>query len=447
MGAETVIDGQAARATSPTRGAMGGELYESEDAALPLEALEDQRDHVLALGVALAGNASTSEPTRFRELFDGTHDSLRAEVRLVVVGEVARGTRVLRHSATIPRAVIKDVMTGETHAVAPLPQNGSITIRTRGVELEPPELVARAGQRAAEASFEFFTARIPNAHTRDAYGRAFRRFAAWCMSESPPLPLEAITPPAIGAYLAELEAGGMSAASRKLHLAALRHWLDWLCQRGVLPFNPAASVRGPKLIVREGRTPVLERDEARLLFESVGHQGLVALRDRSILAVMLFGFVRVGAVCRMMVKDFEDAGGDAWLVLHEKGGKERRVPCHHQARDYLRTYVAAAGLDAPERRREPLFQTARGRTGELTRSAMRRTDVLAMVKRRAAAAALPPSICSHSFRATGITIHQENGGRLEEARELAGHADSRTTQLYNRTMRKIARAEVERVQL
>lgn len=337
-------------------------------------------------------------------------------------------------------------MTGETATLARLPQNGSMVVRVRGVAFEVPELVVLAGPRAAEASFEFFTARIPNAHTRDAYGRAFHRFAAWCMAESPPLPLQALTPPVIAAYLAELEAAGLSVASRKLQLAALRHWLDWLCQSGVMPFNPAASVRGPKLVVREGKTPVLEREDARRLFDSIGDD-LVGLRDRAILAVMLFGFVRVSAVCRMLVKDFEDAGGDAWLVLHEKGGRERRIPCHHRARDYLRAYVAAAGLNDPEKRRAPLFQTARGRATLLTGHAMRRTDVLAMVKRRCAEAALPTSICNHTFRATGITIHQENGGRLEDAQELAGHADMRTTQLYNRKSRKVARAEVERVQL
>ena len=49
--------------------------------------------------------------------------------------------------------------------------------------------------------------------------------------------------------------------------------------------------------------------------------------------------------------------------------------------------------------------------------------------------------------ATGITVHQENGGRLEDAQELAGHADARTTRLYIRKARKMAQAEVERVQL
>jgi integrase len=60
---------------------------------------------------------------------------------------------------------------------------------------------------------------------------------------------------------------------------------------------------------------------------------------------------------------------------------------------------------------------------------------------------LPSSTCNHSFRATGITIHQENKGRLEDAQSLAGHADARTTRLYVRTERKVAKAEVERVQL
>ena len=78
---------------------------------------------------------------------------------------------------------------------------------------------------------------------------------------------------------------------------------------------------------------------------------------------MLFGFVRVGAVVKMRVRDFEDAGGDAFLVLHEKGGKERRIPCHHLARKYLREYLSAAGIDS--RSKLPLFQSAPGRSALL----------------------------------------------------------------------------------
>jgi integrase len=78
---------------------------------------------------------------------------------------------------------------------------------------------------------------------------------------------------------------------------------------------------------------------------------------------------------------------------------------------------------------------------------MVRRDVLAMVKRRCAAVGLPCSICNHSFRTTGITVHAENGGRIEDAAAFGGHASARTTQLNNRKSRKIQRAEVERVQI
>lgn len=319
--------------------------------------------------------------------------------------------------------------------------NALMTVQATGFSMVLPSIVAQAGEAAAAHTLEFFTARIPNAHTRDAYGRAVFRFCAWCDEQD--VPLHRISSPVVAAYLQTL-LQSLSVPSAKLHLSALRHWLDWLTERGVLPVNPAAAVRGPRLVIHEGKTPVLERDEARALFDAIDGGDLVSLRDKSILAIMLFGFVRVGAVVKMRVRDFVDER-EACLVLQEKGGKARRIPAHHIVHGHLRAYVEAAGF-AP-RSKEPLFQTAPRHAGVLSGKAMQRGDVLAMVKRRCAAAGLPSTICNHSFRATGITIHQENGGRIEDAAQLAGHASTRTTQLYNRKSRKLARAEVERVQL
>jgi hypothetical protein len=73
-------------------------------------------------------------------------------------------------------------------------------------------------------------------------------------------------------------------------------------------------------------------------------------------------------------------------VLHEKGGKERRIPCHHLARDYLRSYVAASALAAKD---APLFQGAPRHAGRLSGEAMSRPGVLAIVKRRCLDAGLP----------------------------------------------------------
>jgi site-specific recombinase XerD len=229
------------------------------------------------------------------------------------------------------------------------PGGSALVVRDElaGVGLVLPALVASSGRAAAHATLEFFAARLSNPHTRRAYLAALHRFGHWCDRRG--LALDGLTPTRVAAYVADLESQ-LSLASLKLHAAALRHWLDYLTERGILGANPARSVRTPRLVVREGKTPVLERDEARRIFAELdraarGPRPLLALRDRALLGVMLFGFVRVGAALRMRVRDFEGEGASASLVLHEKGGKERRIPCHHQARTYLREYIAAAGLE------------------------------------------------------------------------------------------------------
>ena len=335
---------------------------------------------------------------------------------------------------------------------APSPSSGALAIYVDapgGVSMRLPAIVADAGERAAHATLEFFTARIPNAHTRRAYGRAVFAFCSWCKRER--VSLAGLSAPTVSAYLAGLRAGaeGLSLASIKLTASGIRHWLDFLTERGVLGHNPARSVRTERLVVREGKTPIFSRDEGRRLFASLDAAAatgdILALRDRALMAVMLYGFVRVSAAVGMRVRDFEDEGEFASLALLEKGGVERRIDCHHKTREYLRAYIAAAGFEA--RAKEPLFQTAPGRRPVLTGEAMSIDDAPRAVKRRCRAAGLPSSICNHSFRAMGITTHQRNGGRLEDAQRMAGHADARTTRLYIREAPAIARAEVERVQL
>jgi integrase/recombinase XerD len=73
-----------------------------------------------------------------------------------------------------------------------------------------------------------------------------------------------------------------------------------------------------------------------------------------------------------------------------------------------------------------------------------RRELPAMIKRRAAAAALPASTCCHTFRATGITAYLSNGGTLEHAQQIAAHASPKT-KLYDRTSDTISLDEIERI--
>ncbi len=143
-----------------------------------------------------------------------------------------------------------------------------------------PAVIADAGDQAAKRFVGFFTATIRNPHTRKAYARAAGDFFAWC--EQHGLALPAIEPLHVAAYV-ELITREKSAPTLKQQLAAIRMLFDWLTSGGIIPFNPATSVRGPKFSVKRGKTPVLTADEARQLLDSIDIDTLIGLRDRALL--------------------------------------------------------------------------------------------------------------------------------------------------------------------
>ena len=59
-----------------------------------------------------------------------------------------------------------------------------------------------------------------------------------------------------------------SAPAVKQQLAAVRMLFDWLITGQVVPVNPAAAVRGPKHVVKTGKTPVLDGKEWRKLIDA-----------------------------------------------------------------------------------------------------------------------------------------------------------------------------------
>jgi len=201
----------------------------------------------------------------------------------------------------------------------------------------------------------------------------------------------------------------------KQHLAAVRMLFDWLVTGHVLEANPAHAVRGPKYVVKKGKTPVLTIDEARALLNSISvvvkttgpggqvHESadLPGLRDRALIGVMVYTFARIGA------------------------------------------YIAAAGLAGdPD---QPLFQTAAGKAGVLRGKPLWQQDAYRMIQRRAVAAGIETKIGNHTFRATGITAYLKNGGTLEIAQQIANHESPRTTKLYDRRQDQISLDEVERI--
>ena len=291
-----------------------------------------------------------------------------------------------------------------------------------------------AGRRCVE----FFTVNIRNPHTRKAYARAASDFAAWCALRGI-RDVRQVQPVHVAAYIEGLQ---VAAPSVKQRLAALRMLFGWLVIGQVLPVNPAASVRGPRHSVKKGKTPVLLADEARQLLDSIDVSTPIGLRDRALIALMVYTFARVGAVVKMRREDVYDQGRRSWVRLHEKGGKQHEMPCHHKLEEFLHAYIGGAGIVGDK---GWLFRSALGRSGALSERPLSQSDVYRMIRRRAEDAGIQTRIGCHSFRATGITEYLRNGGRLEIAQQMAGHESARTTGLYDRRTDQVNLDEVERI--
>ena len=304
----------------------------------------------------------------------------------------------------------------------------------------PRAAIGRAG-----ASLEFFTAAIRNPNTRRAYARDVRGFLAWCMAAGIPSVMDVNTLH-VAAYIEQL-GKTHPAPTVKRHLAAIRALFDYFVTGGILPFNPAAAVRGPKHSVRRGKTPVLAADEARQLLDAIDTSRVAGLRDRALIALMVYSFARIGAATGMRVEDVFIDQRRLWVRLNEKGGKRHEMPCHHNLEAYLHAYLDASGLG--QEPKAPLFPTIATGTGRghqrLTRRAITPREAHAMVRRRAKRAGVTTTIGNHTFRGTGITAYLKNGGTLEKAREMANHADTRTTRLYDRRADDVSLDDVERI--
>jgi site-specific recombinase XerD len=304
-----------------------------------------------------------------------------------------------------------------------------------------PGLVAQAGEQAARRFLEFFAATIRNKNTREAYYRAVCRFFGWAEDRGIGA-LANISPLHVSAYIEAMQRD-FEKPTVKQHLAAIRMCFDWLVTGQIVPQNPAHAVRGPKHVIKRGKTVVLDASEARALLDSIDTTTVIGLRDRALIALLTYTFARVSAATAMRVEDYYAQGKRWWVRLHEKGGKRHEMPVHHNLEDYLDAYIKAAGIGGLHK--SPLFRTSLGKTDTLTTNAMHRTDVYRMIRRRAHDAGMTTKIGAHTFRATGITTYLNNGGTLEKAQSMAAHESPRTTKLYDRTQDGVTLDEVEKI--
>jgi site-specific recombinase XerD len=236
------------------------------------------------------------------------------------------------------------------------------------------DIVVRAGSSAVFAAQEFFFGTIRNEHTRRAYLHAVKLFLKW--AEKHGGELVRIAPWHVGKYFEEL-AQTTSIATRNQHLSALRHFFDAQVTRHAIALNPALSVRGERYSVVEGRTPEIPIQEARKLLASIDTSHVIGLRDRAILAVLVYTGSRAGAVAKLRLKDYYHAGQQWMFHFTEKGGKSREIPVRHDLQTIIDDYLDRSGLRrAPKD--APLFQSAMKKQRRLSGKAIHVNDICRM---------------------------------------------------------------------
>ena len=159
-----------------------------------------------------------------------------------------------------------------------------------------PTALASASENAKSAILQFFAAEVSNPNTRRSYLRAAEDFFHYVSNLNGGDSLQTITSIHVASWIDHLGRVGLAVPTIKIRLAALRSLFDALAREQIIRINPAGVVRGPKHSVKRGKTPALTADEARQLLDAIDLSTLVGLRDRALIATMVYSFARIGAV-------------------------------------------------------------------------------------------------------------------------------------------------------
>lgn len=170
-------------------------------------------------------------------------------------------------------------------------------------------------------------ANITNTKTRRAYKIDVSEFSAFTGLNDPIL-LRTVTRAHVIAWRKHLETRKLSPASIRRKLSALSSLFDYLCERNAVAGNPVDGVKRPMANGNEGSTPALGDAQARKLLDAPPKDTLKGLRDRAILATLLYHGIRREELCGLRVKDMQSRQGVVHFRIKGKRDKIRFVPVH-----------------------------------------------------------------------------------------------------------------------
>jgi len=142
----------------------------------------------------------------------------------------------------------------------------------------------------------------------------------------------------------------------------------------------AADARGFAEALRRQNGGLYSDVEVRQFIDAIDASTIIGLRDRALIGLMVYSFARIGAAIGMRVEDLFQQDRRPWVRLHQKGGKQHAMPCHHNLESYLHEYIDRTGLASDPK--ALLFQTYSRATGQLAGNPLPQAYAYAMNRKR-----------------------------------------------------------------
>ena len=276
-------------------------------------------------------------------------------------------------------------------------------------------------------------ANLTNEKTRRAYKIDVSEFATY-LGLKRPEEFRTVNRAHVIAWRTELETRIMSPASIRRKLSAVSSLFEYLCEKNAVAGNPVDGVKRPMANSNEGTTPALSDAQARKLLDAPPEDTLKGIRDRAILATLLYHGMRREELCTLKVKDLQSRQGVMHFKVKGKRGKIRFVPAHAQAQRLIEHYLSMAGHGGDND--GALFRPVRNnRTGVLERPLNANSLYRNVVRKYGQATGLNIEVnglCVHSMRATAATNALSHEADIAKVQEWLGHANVSTTRLYDR---------------
>lgn len=255
-----------------------------------------------------------------------------------------------------------------------------------------------------------------SANTVEAYMRDVNRFSEFCISNgNSALPADAAT---VKEYIEGLTALGKSEATVTRTAATLRCYYRFLISKGLAEKNP---VDGLQLKKAEKKLPgVLNSNEIVLLLSQPDGTDYKSVRDKAMLELLYATGIRVSELLELNVSDINLQIG----ILHMGGSRERIVPVYPAAVKAVAEYlVNVRPVIVNDENEDRLFTNMNG-------GAMSRQGFWKIIKHYAEKAGIKKDITPHTLRHSFAAHLLENGAQLKDIKEMLGHSDISSTQVY-----------------